>query len=100
MPCIGSVKVRHESIDQRQDNTPSSTGAGVGSFDLSSLGFAFAFAKDLKMSPAVLSFFAPDFESDLFKVLAVAAGWVIDALGVLASDALPLREGNESSFFG
>jgi hypothetical protein len=64
------------------------------------LGFAFAFAKDLKMSPAVLSFFAPGFESDLFKVPTVGADCDADCLGVLVSDALPLREGNEFSFFG
>jgi hypothetical protein len=64
------------------------------------LGFAFAFAKDLKMSPAVLSFFAPGFESDLFKVPTVGADCDADCPGVLVSDAFSLREGNEFSFFG
>ena len=52
------------------------------------------------MSPVVLSFFVPGFESDLFRVPVVAAGCDADCPGVLVSDALPLREGNEFSFFG
>lgn len=54
---------------------PSCAGAGVDSFDFAaSFGFAFAFANDLKMSPAVLFFVPVDLvESDLFNVLGAAA---------------------------
>lgn len=55
---------------------PSSIGTGVESFDfVASLGFAFAFANDLKISPAVLFFVPTDLvESDLFRVLAAGPG--------------------------
>lgn len=57
-------------------NLPSCAGAGVDSFDFAaSFGFAFAFANDLKMSPAVLFFVPVDLvESDLFNVVGTAAG--------------------------
>lgn len=79
---------------------PSSTGAGVDSFDFAaSLGFAFAFAKDLKISPAVLCFVPTDFvESDLFKVAEGATVWGVDRPDALSSDTLPLREEVEASF--
>ena len=81
------------------ENSPSSTGAGVDSFDFAaSLGFAFAFANDLKISPAVLFFEPTDLvESDLFRVLGTAAGWGVVRPDVLSSDALPLREDVDAS---
>jgi hypothetical protein len=84
---------------QQDVYSPSSTGAGVDSFDFSaSFGFDLAFANDLNMSPAVLSFFAPDFESVLLSVLEFAEGWGVERPEVLSSDALPRRAGAEASF--
>lgn len=78
---------------------PSSTGAGVDSFDLSaSFGFAFAFANDLKMSLVALSFFAPDFESCFLRVGGPADGWGVERPDALSSEALPLRAGAGASF--
>ena len=55
---------------------PSCVGAGEGPVDFAaSFGFGFAFANDLKMSPAVLFFVPVDLvESDLFNALGTAAG--------------------------
>jgi hypothetical protein len=64
------------------------------------LAFGFAFANDLKRSPADCVFFAPDLESDLFSVLLGADGWGVDRPDVVSSDALPLRAGAAGSFFG
>ena len=78
---------------------PSSTGAGVDSFDLSaSFGFDFAFANDLKMSLVALSFFAPDFESCFLRVVGSADGWGVERPDALSSEALPLRAGAGASF--
>jgi hypothetical protein len=77
---------------------PSSVGAGVDSADLSaSFAFGFAFANDLKRSPAVWLFFAPDFESDLFSVLLPADDWGVDLAEVLSS---VLRAGAADSVLG
>lgn len=83
-------------MQQTPKDLPSPTGAGVDSFDFAaSFGFAFAFAKDLKISPAVLFFMPTDLvESDLFKVVGAATGWGVDRPDVLSSDALRV----ESSF--
>jgi hypothetical protein len=79
---------------------PSSTGAGVDSFDFAtSLGFALAFANDLKISPAVLFFVPADFvESDLLSVAGAAVDWGVDRPDAFSSEALPLREDVETSF--
>jgi hypothetical protein len=79
---------------------PSCAGAGVELFDLAaSFGFGFAFANDLKISPAVLFFVPVDLvESDLFNVLGAAAGWGVDRPDALSSEALPPREDVEISF--
>jgi hypothetical protein len=79
--------------------SPSSTGAGVDSFDLSaSLGFALAFAKDLNISPADLFLFAPGFESVLLSVLGAAEGWGVDRPEASSSDALPFCADADASF--
>ena len=60
---------------------------------------AFVFANDLNRAPAVWLFLAPDFESDLFKVLPAARGCGLDGPDVLSSDTLPLRANVDVSFF-
>lgn len=60
-------------------------------------GFDLAFAKDLNISPAVLSFFVPGFESDLLRVLVTAEACGVERPEVLSSEALPLRAEVENS---
>lgn len=58
----------------------------------------FAFAKDLNISPAVLSFLVPDFESDFLRVLALGTGCGVDRSGVLSPDAFLPSAGADVSF--
>jgi hypothetical protein len=51
------------------------------------------------MSPAVLSFFATDFdESVRLSVLGPTDGWGVERPDALSSDALPLLEGADAPF--
>ena len=63
----------------------------MDSFDFVSFGFAFALAKDLKMSD--LSRLRLAVEPDFLRVLVSDAGCGVDLPDVLPSDVLPLLAG-------
>ena len=82
-----------------RDHSPSSSGAGDGSFDFAaSLGFAFAFWNDLKMSPTTFSFLALVFESDLFRVPPADFGCAVFCPEVPSSDGFSFVTGAATGF--